>query len=158
MKTYFLDSSALVRLYVHEPGSTAVRDLVRAASAHPPRAQLCTCDLALPETISALRQVAVSSTAARRGFSPAAYRRALPVVRSQLLDPQATLRIGSTACIPLAADIVERRDIRGADAVHLAAALTARETLMAGIPFVFVSGDARQCRAAEQEGFQVLEV
>nr|WP_240978777.1 type II toxin-antitoxin system VapC family toxin [Longimicrobium terrae] len=152
---YFLDSSAIVRLYVVEPGWSTVRELVRGAAADPPRARICACDLALPETISALQQISTGPNAGRRGLSPAAYRRTLPLVRAQMLETEAAVSITASSCIPLAADVVDRRKVRGADAVHIAAALTARETMGTGLPFVFVSGDARQCRAAEEEGLPV---
>ena len=158
MKAYFLDSSAIVRLYVVEPGSQTVRELFRGARADPPRAKLCTCDLALPETVSALQQISSGPNAARRGLSTAAYRRSLPQVRLNILDEEAAVRIAASGCMLLAADVVERRKVRGADAVHIAAALTARETLVEGISLTFVSADVRQCLAAEQEGLPVLEI
>ncbi|HEX8394328.1 MAG TPA: type II toxin-antitoxin system VapC family toxin [Longimicrobium sp.] len=158
MKVYFLESSAVVRLYVVEPGSETVKELLRGANAQPPRAKICICDLALPETVSALQQIANGPNASRRGLSPAAYRRTLPEVRSQMLAKKPGVRIASSGCMPLAADVVDRRRVRGADAVHIAAALVAREQVEAGVPFIFVSADIRQCRAAEQEGFAVLEL
>ena len=56
----------------------------------------------------------------------------------------------------LAADVVERQEVRGADAVHLAAALTARTTIAGELPFAFVSHDVRQRSAAEREGLEVI--
>jgi hypothetical protein len=55
----------------------------------------------------------------------------------------------------LATTVVERQQIRGADAVHVAAALTARDAVGAD-RFVFVSHDQQQCKAAEREGLEVL--
>jgi hypothetical protein len=56
----------------------------------------------------------------------------------------------------LAADVVERQEVRGADAVHFAAALTAQTTIAGALPFAFVSHDVRQCRATEREGLEVI--
>lgn len=69
MTVYFLDTSAVVRLYTTETGWVRVRNLLRSANADPATATVCCCDLALPETVSALRQIAVGPEAARRGLS-----------------------------------------------------------------------------------------
>ena len=156
MRVFFLDTSALVRLYVLESGWQWLRNLVRSATAEPPTVQLCFCDLALPEAFSALRQIAQKPDAAARGVSRAALRQTLPRVRSDLLGAAGFVAIPASACMPLAADLVERREIRGADAVHLAAALTARDTLAGSLPFTFVSHDAQQCEAAQREGLPVM--
>jgi hypothetical protein len=58
VRSYFLDASAVVRLYAVEVGSRLVRDIVRSAGASPPTAQAVVCDLSLPETVSALLQIA----------------------------------------------------------------------------------------------------
>lgn len=152
---YFLDSSSAVRLYVLESGWEHVRGMLRHAVSEPAATVVCLCDLVLPETVSALRQIAFGSTAARRGFSPGAYRRALPQVKSDLIESQHILRVPASGCMRLAAEIVERQQIRGPDAVHVAAALTARDAI-GSEPFVFVSHDQQQCKAAEREGLEVL--
>ena len=58
--------------------------------------------------------------------------------------------------MPLAADIAERHPIKGADAVHIASALIARDSAPVPERFFFVSDDAGQGRVAEAEGLQVL--
>ena len=55
-----------------------------------------------------------------------------------------------------AAAVASRQVIRGADAVQIAAALHARSSVPTGSRFLFVSDDAAQCRAAENEGLEVL--
>ena len=156
MKAYFLDTSAIVRLYAVEPGWRWIRDLMRSATGAGATAQVCYCDLAFPETVSALRQIASHADAARRGLSRAAFRRTVPLVWADLHQQNALISVPASDCIPLAARVVERQDVTGADAVHLAAALTARDTLGPALPFTFVSHDTRQCRAAEREGLAVI--
>lgn len=56
----------------------------------------------------------------------------------------------------VAAEIAERHPIKGADAVHIASALAAREAAPVPEQFVFVSDDVAQCRVAEAEGLNVL--
>jgi predicted nucleic acid-binding protein len=152
---YFLDTSAAVRLYVVESGWLGVRALLRSAVADPAATVVCPCDLVLPETVSALRQIAYGGEAARRGFSPAAYRRVLPQVRSDLTGSKHILQVPASGCMALATTVVERQQIRGADAVHVAAAITARDAIGTD-GFVFVSHDQQQRRAAEREGLEVL--
>lgn len=56
----------------------------------------------------------------------------------------------------VAAEIAERHPIKGADAVHIASAVIARESSPVPDRFVFVSADLAQARVAEAEGLQVL--
>lgn len=156
MRVFFLDTSAIVRLYVVEPGWLWIRDLMRSATGASATAQVCVCDLVLPETVSALRQIAQQPDAGRRGFSPSALRLTLPQVRADLLARYPLTSVPASGCMQLAADVVERQEVRGADAVHLAAALTARTTVAGALPFAFVSHDVRQRRAAEREGLDVV--
>lgn len=155
MRHYFLDASAVVKLYVVEPGSSAVRNMLRGAVVNPPSSRVFRCDLSLPETVSALLQIERSPTAARRGISRAALRQMLPKVRSDFTADSPLAVVPASDCMRVAADLVERHRLRPADAVQLAAALQ----LKAGIPapeLRFVSGDHEQCRAAEAEGLHVL--
>lgn len=157
MRSYFLDASAVVRLYIVEPGSTMVRDILRSAVAVPRTAQALACDLSLPETVSALLQIAAGSRGPARGLSRAALRHILPAVRSQFGgDTQPFSLVPATGCMEVAANLVEKHRLRVADAVQLAAALRVRENLIHDGPFLFVSDDGAQCRAAEGEGLKVL--
>jgi predicted nucleic acid-binding protein len=156
VRVFFLDTSAIVRLYVVETGWRWIRNLMRSATADTATAQVCFCDLALPETVSALRQIAQAPDAAKRGLSRAAFRMTVPLVRSNLLTDSTLISVPASGCMPLAAEVVQRQEIRGADAVHLAAALTARDSVARTLPFTFVSHDERQCRAAEREGLEVI--
>lgn len=56
----------------------------------------------------------------------------------------------------LAADLVEKHRLHGADSIQLAAALRARAGARDAREFLFVSDDVAQCRAAESEGLEVL--
>lgn len=156
MTVFFLDTSAVVRLYAVEAGWQWIRNVLRSARTDPPTARVFFCDLAVPETVSALRQIAQSFNAAQRGLSHAAFRRTVPRVVHDLTEGSPLVAIPASGCISLAAQVVERQEIRGADAVHLAAALTVRDSVEDSVPFVFVSNDIRQCRAAEREGLEVI--
>lgn len=131
-----------------------VRNLVRSADRDPATMQVIVCDFVLPEAVSAVMQVKERSDAARRGMSAAALQVTLPRIRRQLQHGSVFVVIPATGCMELAADLVERHRLRGADSVQLAAA--ARLFASDGHRFVFVSDDVAQCRAAEAEGLEVL--
>ena len=56
-----------------------------------------------------------------------------------------------------AAALVWKHGLRGADAVHLATALAAREELAEVEEFYFVAGDVALNRAAAAEGLDVID-
>ncbi len=156
MKYCFLDTSAFTKLHVVERGMDVVRNLVRSADRSPSRMQVLVCDFVLPEAVSAVMQVSERSDAARRGISAAALQVTLPRIRRQLQHGSVFVVIPATGCMELAADLVERHRLRGADSVQLAAALMAKQIAPNATEFVFVSDDVAQCRAAEGEGLEVL--
>jgi predicted nucleic acid-binding protein len=89
--------------------------------------------------------------------SRAALRHILPAVRRDFVGDTPVLSlVPSTGCMELAAELVERHRLRVADAVQLAAAIRTRSGLPPRGPFLFVSDDDAQCRAAEDEGLEVL--
>lgn len=156
MTTYFLDSSAVVRLYSVEPGERWVRSLVRSATTVPATSEIGVCDLAFPEAVAALQGIIRGNDAARRGLSAAALRLILPRVREDLTPGSHFVIMPASDCMASAAEVASRRVVRGADAVQIAAALQMRESVGADQRFVFVSDDVAQCRAAEGEGLEVL--
>lgn len=150
MNYYFLDTSAFARIYSGEPGQERVRDLVRAATAPTPSARVLVCDIILPETVSALSQ-RLSRGEMRRGE----FERAAEKVLRDLTLASPYVQIHSSDVMADSASLIRQHGLRGADAVHLAAALAAR----ASVPFrgelLFVSCDHAQIRAARVEGFPV---
>lgn len=156
MRTYFFDTSAVVRLYTTEPGALHVRDLIRSASLNETVATVLVCDLARPETFAALRKIATGPDAARRGLSRAALRQMLPSVRRDFGGQERFFVVPASPSMIVAADIAERHPIKGADAVHIASALAARDAAPVPDRFFFVTDDVAQSRVAEAEGLQVL--
>ena len=156
MSTYFFDTSAVVRLYTVEPGARLVRDLVRSARMQKTSVEVVVCDLARPETVSALRRIATGPEGARRGLSRAALHQTLPRVRRDFGEQECFFVVPASTCMVMAAEIAERYPIKGADAVHIACALIARDSAPAPERFYFVSEDVTQVRVAEAEGLQVL--
>lgn len=156
MKYCFFDTSAFAKLYAVEPGMTTVRDLVRSARARPGWTRLVLCDLTLPETVSAVTNIQAGPDAAKKGLSALALQQILPRIRLQFGADSPFVVVPATGCMELAADLVERHRLRGADSVQLAAALRASAMASTDDSFFFVSDDAAQCRAADLEGLEVL--
>ena len=118
----YLDSSAIVKLVVREPGSSA---LVEAVTAD-------------PDVVSSALAYTEVMRASRVGGGPA--RRAEQVLRSLAFVPidQTILREAAR---------IEPTSLRTLDALHLASALSLRPDVDA-----FVSYDARLSRAAAMAG------
>jgi predicted nucleic acid-binding protein len=102
-------------------------------------------------------QIASGPSGPARGVSKAALRHILPNVRYDFTGDAPVLSlVPATGCMELAAELVERYGLRAADAVHLAAAIRTQHAIPNNAPFLFVSDDIAQCRAAEGEGLEVL--
>jgi predicted nucleic acid-binding protein len=132
----YLDTSSLIKLYVEEEHSAAVRDLSQTATG------LLTCRVAYAEARSALAR------RQRTGdLTDDDYRR----IVSQLdVDWEELLVIDFDE--HLAGDLAERHAIRGFDAIHLAAALALARDTRTDIDFRFSTFDARLQTAATSEG------
>lgn len=157
MRHYFFDTSSLAKLFIVEPGTTRVRAIFQAAKAQDPGAHVALCDLAHPEAVAALRQIVQRGEGGRRGISPAALRRTLPELATLLSGELTFSIVQASAVIAQAAEVAARYHVKGADAVHIAAALRLHRRLAAGEEFWFVSADVRQGEAARQEGMPVLD-
>ena len=133
----YLDTSALVKLYVTEEGATEVRGRVRLAE------RVATSRVAYPEARAAFarrcRERALTSVGVRRATSALDQDMGALVI-VELLEPVAHL----------AGDLAERHALRGFDAVHLASAIHLGHLL--GSPPEFMTFDVRQGRAAASEG------
>lgn len=106
----YLDTSAMVKLYVAEEASEIVRELVDSAFV------VATCKVAYAEARAALA----------RGFREGAldekgYRLAVGALMSDW-DSYFSVEV-SDALVKLAGDLAEEHQLRGFDAIHLAAAL-----------------------------------
>ncbi len=135
----YLDTSALVKLYVEETGTADVAQWVRDAEL------VATVRIAYAQACAAFarhrREQALTATLLRRVVT--------------LLDAdweRYTLLEVTEALVRTAGRLAERHALRGLDAVHLAAAATLREP---GTTVAFGCFDARLHRAAQREGLGV---
>ena len=140
----FLDSSALVRYYVTEPGSTWVRQRVDE------------------EEPILLAEISVAEVAAALGILQREGR-ITPHHRQDFWERFERDCVERYDLIPVVYEVIyaaallcARHPLKAYDAVQLAAGLALRETLAEhDIPLVFVSGDDTLITAAEAEGLTV---
>lgn len=157
MRVYFLDSSSFLKLFVVEPGSERVRSIVRSALMDAERVKVSVCDLAHPEAVSALRQMLDRGLGGRRGISSATFRRTVPELAQLVRSGSLFAVVLTSGVVEDAASLAARHRIRGADSVHVAAALQVRSRAQPEDEFWFVSADRRQSGAARDEGLTVLD-
>ena len=147
MAAHFLDSSAAVKLYVAERGSSWLAALLAASQ---------------PERVFLMRVAAVEIGAAlfRRvtagSLSLAQATAALATLRRDLSRAYEVLEL-TPVLTELALEMAERHRLRGYDCVQLAAAVsTQRRRMGAGLsPLVLVSADTELNTAARSEGLSV---
>jgi uncharacterized protein len=133
----YLDTSALVKLYVEEDGSESVARWVAGAGL------VATSRVAYPEARAALarrkREGAITSPGLKR------------VVGDLDRDMASLVIVELTEAVARAAgQLAERRGLRGFDAIHLASAIELGRLLE--IPPSFAAADARLMSAAAAEG------
>ena len=137
----YLDTSALVKRFVAEKGSERVEEILSDGT---------------PAATSKIGYAEVYSALARRrrekGISPKGYAQAC---RSFEEDWKTYVRVDlRDEVLDLARDLIQRRPLRGFDAIHLASALTIGRELAE--PMMFVAADARLLDAAKAEKLSVM--
>ncbi len=146
MALYYLETSALVKLYVREPGT----DRVLALAARSSENRLAVLALTQVEVRSAIRR------RERNGEIPA-------VVASQLLESLKRHLEGrfvtqaiTDFVLDIASELVDRYALRAFDAIQLAGFMAMRNSAGTEMP-VFVCSDQILLAAARQEGTPVLD-
>ena len=144
MTQYFLDSSALIKRYIVEPGTAWVRLLTNRSSGN-------------TVIIAQMTQIEIVSGASRRVREGTLTTRTARAVRL-LIDCHARREyvvIGLTPhVVRRAEDLLAAHPRRTYDAVQLASALESKIRLVVAelSPVIFVSADARLLVAAAAEG------
>jgi predicted nucleic acid-binding protein len=136
----YLDTSALVKLYVKEAGSAAVRTA---------------CEHAEVLATSRLSYVEAHAAAARGTREGDLSQKAEAQLAEHLKRDwprYAVVEVTEAVC-SVAVDLVERHPLRAADALQLASALFLRES--SGQPVLFLCFDERLVAAAQEEGLAV---
>jgi len=144
---YFLDSSALVKRYASETGTSWIFSLVRPAASN----RLYLARITGVEVVSAL-------TRRERGrrLSPAATAKAVARLERELFNKYVAVEI-SPALVLVAMRLAKTHALRGYDAVQLAAALEAHQLRASAgaTPLTLVSADDALNTAAIAEGLAV---
>jgi len=145
--TYYADTSALVKRYVHEQGTAWVTGLTDPANGH----ELYTVRLTGPEMIAALFRRSRVGSITGVDAARAAYNFRLDW-RHQYLVLEVTMSVADRAM-----GLAEKNGLQGYDAVHLAVALEVEsQRLTLGLASVtFISADDAQRRAARTNGLLV---
>lgn len=135
----YLDTSALVKLYVQEAHSSRVRGWVQEAEI------VATCRVAYPETLSAIRRRFTEGDLTRK--------------EQDLLLGRFSKDWTHFAAVDFdereAGRLVIKHGLRGLDALHLSAAIQLRSA-QGSLALAFASFDAKLNSAAATEGFVVL--
>jgi len=145
MPAYFLDSSALVKRYVNEPGTPVM--LVLFGGPY----RLVVSQLARVEVISAL---------ARRGRTVVIGEEQWDAVVSALAtDFHESLEVVELGggVMSRAADLARVHALKAGDAIQLACALTARSGASPETVLTVVSADRELNSAAQREGLETLD-
>ena len=134
----FLDSSALAKRYIKEPGSDRVDAILSSASS------LGVSVICLTEIVSAL-----SRCRRERKLTQEQYRRAKQSLFEDITD--ASVVNLADQVIARAIEVIERWPLRSSDALQIASAAEWSTDM-------FVSSDRRQCAAARAYGLSVEEL
>ncbi|HHH41879.1 MAG TPA: PIN domain-containing protein [Chloroflexi bacterium] len=145
MVNYYLDTSAMLKRYVDEPGSAWLRDQISLALS------LVASQLIIVEVISAFnRRIREGS------LSPADYQRIRDIFFEDCRTVYQIVPV-TTAVIDTACHLLESHPLRGYDAMHLATAVVVHRSLQRrGLPaLIFLCADDRLNAAALAEGLMV---
>lgn len=144
MNIYFVDSSALVKRYNREPGSQWVDDLLAQNTVH-------VSPITSAEVIAALARAGKAGKAARTLSA-----RQIDYFREDIADGVIAIVQPAMELFDRAADLAENGNLRGCDAVQLAAALRLRDELHRAeldVDVVFVCSDTALNDVANTLGF-----
>ncbi len=137
----YLDTSALVKLYVPERGSGDARRIVGQAT------RVGTSRISYVEARAAFARRYREGALSRRDYGE--------VLRSLEHEWENYVLLEVTAAIIRAAgDLTEKHVLRAYDAIHLATALSVRPALT----MEFLASDERLIEAAAKEGFAIQRV
>lgn len=140
---WFLDASALVKRYVDEPGTAAVRGLVRK------RARLAASAISVVEVAGALWRRVRQGDIDRDLATRHAARVPADLAEMEVLEPRAPV-------LELAVSLLEHHPLRAYDAIQLASALRlARAT---GHAVTFVCADGALCKIARAEQVRTMQI
>lgn len=144
MATFYLDASALVKVYVAEPGNRWMQSIVDSGVSH----LLLTSRITVVEVVCALARRRREGSLALHDYRDALHAFRYDVfTRYKLVEVDA--RVSDMAVV-----LADKHPLRAYDALQLASALVANQFLaQAGLsPLIFLSADHRLLSIAVVEG------
>jgi predicted nucleic acid-binding protein len=136
----YLDTSALVKLYIEETGFTIIRNLVNNSDI------VATSKISYVETSAAFVRNREESAITEKNYHQ--------VIRDFKADWDACYTIEiSESILYLAGDLTDIHKIKALDAIHLASSLILSRRLQD--PVVFACWDSLLWKAAKKEGFNM---
>jgi len=142
---YFLDTSALVKLYVQEPGTDRLLPLIDDQ----PRNRFAILAISIVEVRSAIRR------RQRAGDIDASIATAILDSMQSHMETRFIRQSINDAVIDTAMEMIDRYALRAYDAVQLAGCLVVGA--VAAEPFTFICSDHRLLDAARSEQLRVLD-
>ena len=144
MASYYVDSSAFLKLYIQEEGSSRMMSLVQGLDGH----EMVILDITLVESRSALRR--------KQRAGEISLGEADSLLGRIYRDVESQYRVESSTSEMLrdAARLIDSHPLRTYDAVQLAGCLAVRSSVL--FPVAFVCADFRLCAAAALEGLSVF--
>ena len=145
MALYFLDTSALVKLYVQEPGTDQLLHLI----SDQPENRFAVLAISVVEVRSAIRR------RQRAGDIEASLANAVLESLQRHMESRFLRQAVNDTVIDTALEMIDRYALRAYDAVQLAGCLVIRGA--AAEAFTFVCSDHRLLEAARSEQLRVLD-
>ena len=149
MSTYFLDTSALVKRHIREPGHTWIESLCDPVAGN----TIVISEAALVEVVASLARMVRERP---RRLTPGTRDRHIALFERFAASEYVVISLNRTI-ITRAAALCRTHPLRAYDAVQLACALTKRDDDMAaGLPApIFVCADVTLLNAAVNEGLAI---
>ena len=144
MQYYFWDSSAVAKRYIYEQGTRWIRSIAN----HPFENAIFVAPISAVEVVSAVMR------RQRNGEIGRDHAYKMRRLIDKHFDERYLPMHLSLELLQTAEDLLERHPLRGYDAVQLASALEAHNTVFAAThdPVIFLSADGRLLDAATAEG------
>lgn len=149
MALLYLDSSAVVKIYIPETGSPWVRSLVEAVTPEGEwENEIAFTKIGIVEIVAA-----IAKRKRMRDITVEQQKRLIANFLDDCVERFAKFD-ADDGVIKLAIDLTQRHPLRGYDAVHLATAIVLNRALVASkLPLLtFISADNVLCKAAKGEG------
>ena len=145
MALLYLDTSALVKLYLNELGSERMEELASEDSDH---------DMAICSITQVEFHAAIWRRRREGEFDDAATERVIERFNVRIRTEFVRYLIDDWT-LDLASELISRHPLRGYDAVQLAGCLSLARIMLE--PPTFVCADRRLLTAAEEEGLPILD-